>query len=203
MSALWMQTTAQANLCSSPPDRSSTLRSRRCSRSDQSQHSITFENQVRWSPAHRYTDISGNIYIYTHTHGHANIHQWVKLFHKEQKLRYWRTYLAAHKRAPLTWCHLSCSKWSLLTPTGRAQNYNRVPCSLCLYEILSQCGCSPLPWQFWGSGRRIVALRWPWGRPPGSWWNSSAARSLGNKPGSPASPGEPANPTHTQSTKIF
>lgn len=29
MSAFWMQTTAQANLCSSPPDRSSTFLSRR------------------------------------------------------------------------------------------------------------------------------------------------------------------------------
>lgn len=40
MSALWMQTTAQANLCSSPPDKSSTFLSRRWLRSEQHQHPV-------------------------------------------------------------------------------------------------------------------------------------------------------------------
>lgn len=41
MSACWMQTTAQANLCSSPPERSSTFLSRRWVRSARQQHRKT------------------------------------------------------------------------------------------------------------------------------------------------------------------
>ena len=56
------------------------------------------------------------------------------------------------------------------------------------------------PWQPWGSGPHTEAWSGPSGRPPESWWRSSAAQSPWSRPGSLSSQGGPEHTMQPQGT---
>ena len=159
MSALWMQTTAQANLCSSPPDRSSTFLSRRWLRSARQQHrQQTTNHSQTWrvqTGSERFRFQAACVFTELFTDDVLC----VGVVLPAQDGSYWplqvdsQSYTFRH--------HLTTS------PPVHLQHL--------------------LPWPSLGSGRRTAAWRWPAGRPPGFWWSSSAARSLWSRSGSPAS----------------
>lgn len=159
MSALWMQTTAQANLCSSPPDRSSTFLSRRWLRSDpEAKHSTGVNGRQRRSRRAQLRAVleDSNSPSCWHTRSCVSVSSFL--------LR-----IAPTDPFGQTWG----------ITTSLKGHYCCTPTTL-MHE-------THLPWLSLGSGRHTAAWRWPAGRLPGFWWSSSEAQSPWSKSGSLAS----------------